>query len=442
MSRAKIVLGAAVVAFVFAAALGLGWLLLQRSGEAVTVVSPPDPSTAAPSDAGPPPEASRGFLYGRVTGADGTVYEGRLRFGGDEEAFWDDAFNGYKAENPWAMRVGPERLTEEQPVEIFGVHLATREVQVDLERPFLARFGDIARIDTGSDGLRVTLKNGSVFDLDRFNADDVADGLRVWDDEHGVVDLAERGIRAIDFLPTPPLGDPPARLHGTVRTSRGTFTGFVQWDMVECMGSDELVGVSDGGEVRFPFGEIASIERMSADSARVTLDDGREVVMAGTRKVTGANRGVSVEDPRFGRVLIRWNAFERVDFEPSRSSGPGYDDFPAGSDLAGRVTTRDGRRLTGRLVYDLDESLSTDTLDAPDGGVSYTIPFDLVASIEPSAGAGETIRVTLRGGEALRLDPRGDLGEGNAGMLVFEAGGGDPVYVPWKEIARIELDRL
>ena len=47
------------------------------------------------------------------------------------------------------------------------------------------------------------------------------------------------------------------------------------------------------------------------------------------------------------------------------------------------MTTRGARRLTGRLVYELDESETTETLDAPSQGVDYTIPFGLIASITP-----------------------------------------------------------
>ena len=56
-------------------------------------------------------EASQGFLYGRVTRDDDATYEGRLRFGGEEEAFWGHYFNGLKRENPWAMHVPGARLT-------------------------------------------------------------------------------------------------------------------------------------------------------------------------------------------------------------------------------------------------------------------------------------------------------------------------------------------
>ena len=63
--------------------------------------SPPAPSTETS-------EPDRGFLYGRVTTLGGAVYQGRLRWGGDEEAFWSDYFNGLKKENRWATQAWPE----------------------------------------------------------------------------------------------------------------------------------------------------------------------------------------------------------------------------------------------------------------------------------------------------------------------------------------------
>ena len=41
-----------------------------------------------------------------------------------------------------------------------------------------------------------------------------------------------------------------------------------------------------------------------------------------------------------------------------------YDDFAPGRPLRGGVITRSGRRIAGRIVYDLDESETTDTLGA------------------------------------------------------------------------------
>ncbi len=149
-----------------------------------------------------------------------------------------------------------------------------------------------------------------------------------------------------------------------------------------------------------------------------------------------------VDDRRYGRVLISWDAFERVDFSPG-GSGPVYGDFPPGSPLTGSVTTRAGHRLAGRLVYDLDESETTETLDAPSQGVNYTIPFGLIASIaSPSREerGAQHARVTLHDGEELQLERSGDLGEGNAGMLIFVDGRERPEYVRWTDIEQVDFD--
>jgi hypothetical protein len=399
----------------------------------------------------PVTQADQGFLYGRVTTVDGALYEGRLRFGGDEEAFWDDTFNGFKDKNPWASQVPPERLPKRRvSYKIFGIKIAERERPMSVTRPFMARFGDIARIEAHGREVRVTLKSGTVFDgLDRFEASDFDDGVRVWDGKRGVVDLDSLRIRTIELLPTPSLAAPPSRLYGTVHTRQGDFIGFVQWDRQECVGTDALEGHTANGPLSLRFDTIRSIARRSRDSSLVTLLDGREIVLSGSREVGHENRGIYVDDPRYGRVLVSWEAFERVDFSPATSlgtsagdiggTGPAYGDFPPGRPLTGSVTTRDGRRLAGRLVYDLDESETTDTLDAPSQGVDYTIPFDGIASIVPP-GREESARVTLQSGEELRLERSGDLGEGNAGLLIFVDGRQRPEYVPWSEVEQVDFD--
>jgi hypothetical protein len=313
----------------------------------------------------------------------------------------------------------------------------------------MARFGDIARIEARGRLVRVMLKSGTVFDLNRMAASDFDDGVRVWDDKGGVVDLASWAggipppprvrIRTIDLLPTARLGAVPNRLHGTVRTRQGHFSGFVQWDRQDGVGLDELAGHTGDGALSLRFDTIRSIARRSGDGSLVTRLDGREIALSGAR----ADRGIYVDDPRYGRVLVSWSAFERIDFSAG-GSGPAYDDFAPGRPLTGSVTTRDSRRLTGRLVYDLDESETTETLDAPSQGVDYTIPLGLVASITPAAhdaGGGRRATVTLHGGEALPLDRAGDLGEGNAGMLIFIDGREHPEYVPWTDIERVDFDR-
>jgi hypothetical protein len=446
-------------------ALAAGHRALEQDVEPAAATPPAiNRSTAVPAAEAraAAEEAHPGLLYGRITTDGGATYEGRLRFGGDEEAFWGDYFNGFKDENPWAAHAPLERLPKERrPIEIFGVEIGHRERRIDLGRPFMARFGDIARIEGRGREVRVTLKSGTVFDLDRLEAGDFDDGVRVWDGRRGVVDLDSgiedldrRRIRTIEPLPTPrPTSRPatqsgaaPDRLHGTVRTRQGDFTGFLQWGREERVGSDELDGHSADGELGLRFDTIRSIARRSRDSSLVTLFDGREIVLSDTPEVGHGNRGIYVDDRRYGRVLVSWDAFERVDFSDlSRGgSGPAYGDFPPGRPLTGNVTTRAGRRLAGRLVYDLDESETTETLDAPSQGVDYTIPFGLIAAIVPAGReerGAQRARVTLQSGEELQLERAGDLGEGNAGVLIFVDGREHPEYVPWTDVEQVDFDR-
>jgi hypothetical protein len=413
----------------------------------------PPPPAVTPSIAPAAAESYQGFLYGRITSIAGTTFEGRLRFGTDEEAFWGDYFNGSKDENPWVDRVPPGRLpTERRPMEILGIEIGGTEKRFDAARPFMTRFGDIARIEARGRDVRVTLKSGTVFDLDRFGANDLDGGVRVWDATRGIVDLdggvegviatrADRRIRTIELLPAAVLSAPPSRLHGSVQTRQGDFTGFVQWDREKCVGTDELHGWTADGKTSLRFDTVRSIARRSRDSSLVTLSDGREVVLSDTREVGDGTRGIYVDDRRFGRVLISWDAFERVDFS-AVGSGPEYGSFPPGRPLTGSVTTQDGRRLAGRLVYDLDESETTETLDAPLEGVDYTIPFGLIAAIVPlDARGGHRARIVLHSARELQLERSGDLGERHGGVLVFTDGPANPEYVRWEEVARIDFDR-
>jgi hypothetical protein len=412
----------------------------------------PAAMSASPVAVEPAPHARSGFLYGRITALDGEVYEGRLRWGGDQEAFWGDFFNGAKDGNPWAAHAPLERRPKEgRRIEIFGIELGGNRAN-EFSRLFMARFGDVARVEAELADVHVTLKSGTVVTLDRFAAGDIDDGVRVWDVRRGVVDLDARWIRIIEFLPTAPLADAPGRLHGVVRTRQGNFTGFIQWNQQDGVSTDTLDGRTDNGEVRLPYDTIRAIARYSRDTALVTLRDGREMVLSNSREIGRRHRGIYVDDARYGRVLILWDAFERVDFTPAgdvvhdvaAGGGPAYGDFPAGRPLSGSVSTLDGRRLDGRLVYDFDESETTETLDVSFASVDYAIPFGLIASIVPPGregrGAGPG-RVTLHDGEELLLERSGDLGERNAGMLVFVAGSEHPEYVPWTGIDRIDFDR-
>jgi hypothetical protein len=400
---------------------------------------PSSSQTAHPAE-NEPVAAHPSLLYGRITTADNVTYQGRLRFGGRQEAFWGDYFNGAKNDNPWAAYVPSAQLPKRRdPFRIFGLEIFERESPIDLNRLFMARLGDITRIEAIGRDVRVTLKSGAVFDLGRFEASDFDDGVRVWDPTRGIADLDSLRIRSIELLPSPTPGPNPDRLHGAVRTRHATYTGFIQWDRELSLGSDTLAGRTAQGEQKLLFSAIRSIARHSPGSSLVTLLDGRQIQLSGTTAAGENNRGVYVDDPRYGRVLVSWDAFETIDFTPA-PAGPSYSDFPPGHPLLGLVTTRDGRRLEGRIVFDLDESETTETLDAPFQGVHYTLPFGLVASIKLPPAAPRA-RITLHNGEQLHLNLSGDLAPANAGILVFTGDSQRPAYLRWSAVAHIQLDR-
>src|SRR5262245_4891290 len=101
MKRATIAGGAVAIGLGLAIA---GYLALKQN------VAPATPASTAITPSTAAAEAHPSFLYGRITSDDGAIYEGRLRWGRDQEAFWGD---GFKEQNPWAAHVPPERLRKE-----------------------------------------------------------------------------------------------------------------------------------------------------------------------------------------------------------------------------------------------------------------------------------------------------------------------------------------
>jgi hypothetical protein len=383
-----------------------------------------------------PSRATEGFLYGRVT-TDNGVYEGRLRWD-EEESSWGDLFNSAKVENPWLADAPATARPNKKKhaIEIFGFELGSFGSYHDETRQFIMRFGDLAKLEPrGGDRVRVTLKDGYVYDVEG-GSNDVGAKIDVWDARRGPVTIRWQRIRAIDFLPTPANLEAPKRLYGKVATRDGDFTGVIQWDQDECLGGDKLDGENEEGkDVALPMGTLRSIERRSSKSSKVTLADGSTMVLSGTNDVDDDNRGIYVDDARYGRVLVPWDELERVDFSDG-GSGPSYDSYAKGERLAGTVTTSDGRKLTGILVYDLDESETTELLNGKRHDLEYNIPFSLVATVEPRH---DSAKVTLTTGEEIVLEGVTDVSADNAGMLIFVPGRAKPDYVAWEDVARIDF---
>ncbi len=391
-------------------------------------------TTTAVDDAG-------GFIYGRVTTSVAT-YEGLLRWG-NEEAFWGDHFNGTHDTGHWSDAAYSTRETGRQgrrrePLKLFGITIGLRWDDSNVQHLTALRFGDIERLDIDNQDVTVRLKGGEDLVLDG-GSNDIGAKIRVLDPTLGAIEINWDRIERIVFLPLPAGSEikaPTTRLFGTLISEAGTFTGFIQWDLDECLATDVLDGESADGDHEIPMGQLATIERRTRSSARVTFNDGRTLVLDGTKDVDHRNSGIFVETNDLGRVLVSWDAFERLDFSPPPNSGPTYDSYAPTRPLHARIATRDGQNLQGRMVYDLDESSTAEILNGEGEGVEYHIPFSLISRIEP---LDDSSRITLVSGTSLHLDGVVDVDNGNSGILIFESDQGPAKHIPWRNVAQIDF---
>jgi hypothetical protein len=281
----------------------------------------------------------------------------------------------------------------------------------------------------------VEFRNGEQMELDD-GSNDVGAQITVLDPSHGRITLPWNRIRTVEFRETPAklprkLGDP---LYGVVSSREYEFTGRIQWDHDECLSIDELDGETQDGKLSIPFGEIASI-RKYRDGALVTMKSGGEHFLKGTNDVNRGNRGVLVKTKGFGAVKIGWDDFEAVTFIPPPGSGRGYDQYGDGRALSGAVATRGDDRLSGRIVFDLDEAWDFELLQGKSGSTEYLIPFREIARIKPR-GSGRS-DVVLRNGTTVELVESQDVSaRKHQGLLVF-AGSRRPRYVDWRDVDEV-----
>ncbi len=392
---------------------------------------------AAPPSESAEPARADGFLYGTITTDAGNRYFGVLRWG-DEEAFWDDLFNGSKSELPYIDRL-PEDSRQRREINILGLRFSYHWDEKDAGRVFITRFGDIQEIrPVRGQKVDVVMKSGTTYRLDG-GSNDIGAQIHIQDSEVGNLELDWKRIERIVFEPAPAgLRPEERRLQGVVDTEDGVFSGFIQWDSHECLSTDRLDGKSEDGKLSLEMGRIRAIQKKGRKGVEVEMMDGRKFAMRGSNDVDSSIRGIFVEDERYGRVKISWDAFRRVDFRKSPATGRGYDDYRAATQLRGAVIGREGETWKGRLVFDLDESESWEMLNGERRGIEYYVPFEMIRSVEPLDE--NRSMVTLKSGQDLQLEESHDVAERNAGVLVLFGGKDREHYVPWDRIERIEFE--
>lgn len=383
-----------------------------------------------------PAQSHEGFIYGKVYTSRNT-YTGAIRWG-SEEVFWSDLFNAAKADNNYEKLV-PEKKSNQESWFDYNWNFGSIW-ENSTTHQFTCQFGNIKEMIMSRRGnVTLKLKNGGEIEVED-DGNDIGEPIKILDNELGELSIDWGNINRIEFLPTPKRLEQTfgAPLYGTVEgTRREKYTGFIVWDNDERVSTDKLDGDSDDGDVSIRMGDIVSIERRGRGSQVVTKS-GRDVYLTGSNDVNSGNRGVMVVIPEIGVISFSWEAFRKVTFTTPPNSGQAFDDYKAPKFMMGTVSPFDGRDVKGRIIYDIDEALDFEIIEGEENGIKYHIPLRNIRKITPRNS--DYSDVELVSGQRLLLGDGRDVGDGNAGLLVFVQGRKDPVYIRWRQVDHITFD--
>ena len=169
----------------------------------------------------------------------------------------------------------------------------------------------------------------------------------------------------------------------------------------------------------------------------VEMLSGREFDLTGSNDVDSHNRGIIVNISGMGRVDIPWEEFEKVVFMETPATPTVAVREQTISKLSGTVTTLDGKRYSGEMVYDLDEAYDLEILDGMDKDVAYLLPFRHVKSIKPQNR--NACLISMANGQKITLRNKVDVSDDNDGILIGDLND-DPVYIPWSEVEEVVIN--
>ncbi len=380
--------------------------------------------------------AQQGRICGVVQTRDGETFEGPIRWD-KNEAFWDDMLDATKKREG---RYGEGRRRERH-ISIFGLKITWDEDRGNDKATSGIQFGYIKTLERRSrnrailelkDGERITFYGSGT---------DVGSGVReilIDDPREGEVELDWDDLDMIEFAECDPekITRPETRLYGEVETRRGDkFKGFICWDMDELFYSDILDGEERHRNRKIPFGKIEAIERRSSSSARVYLRNGDKMKLSGTNDVDNGNRGIVILDRDFGRVVVEWDDFDRLEFlDGGDKYLPRYDDFEKTRPLYGVLYDEDGDSYEGFIRWDDDETYSWELLDGEYRGVEVDVEFAQIAKIEKVSS--RSCRVTTKSGNSFKLSGTNDVNNDNKGIFVTTEDG-ERIELDWYDFDKV-----
>jgi hypothetical protein len=113
------------------------------------------------------------------------------------------------------------------------------------------------------------------------------------------------------------------------------------------------------------------------------MKSGRSLFLENSNDVDNGNRGVWVVNPEFGVIKFSWKAFRKVTFSTPVGSGQPYAEFVNPQPMQATVSLLDGNDISGRIIYDLDETLDFELIEGRENDIEYQIPMRNISASHP-----------------------------------------------------------
>ncbi|HEU4552721.1 MAG TPA: hypothetical protein VFS25_07800 [Chitinophaga sp.] len=387
----------------------------------------------------------QGYIYGEVVLKNKQTYTGPIKWSGGQR-LWSDVLSVTKSTNKNIFKYLDESQIKRLSNEEGGKKIDWQFMSLwedkfpQRKNEILCRFGDIDFIHvTGSDQAQIYFKNGSKVRAVPYKNEAAQLGKNIvvytggdsktikWDD-----------ISTVKFRNTPT--DPQlmhwAPLYGTVNTSNGPVTGFIQWNRYKYLNAHTLTGKTRNNEpVSYAFAYIARIEKQN-NQVLVQLRSGKSIVLGGSDDVTSANKGIVVMHPLYGRVFVEWKAFRSLTLQAQPATGLAYENYPVPTRLYATVQTTDNSTYQGTCMFDLDEEWTVEMLDGNKDGLYYQIPFYYISRIAPYRQ--HYSKVWLKNNSTLLLGWANDVSDKNWGVIIWLSGK-KYQYIPWNQVKEISF---
>ncbi|MFC1554360.1 hypothetical protein ACFL7D_06980 [candidate division KSB1 bacterium] len=177
------------------------------------------------------------------------------------------------------------------------------------------------------------------------------------------------------------------------------------------------------------------IEKMTNERNRVNvlLKDGREFLVYGG----DSREQLSVLDADGISYKVSWRDLSSIEFsEEPESYSESINEITL--PLFGVVSLNSGQKFKGFLIWDKDESLSTDLLNGREGRYDREIPFGSIKRIRPLNRSSSEI--TMWSNRQLVLTGTNDVDNENRGLVVLNNDIGI-IEIEWKFVTNVDFER-